>query len=132
MTPRVWFGAIASAAGVVVLAAAIALAPTAAVGAAPDGHPVPVGFNRYLVYVANGVFDPATTPDFLSGDIFQKEVMKRTPKEIAQQEALARQFFEQRFGLNLNDGSASFGSFTFNPANNYRAYTIARGLPYQK
>ncbi|HEY3078727.1 MAG TPA: hypothetical protein VGM69_02355 [Chloroflexota bacterium] len=126
MTSRVWPGVVAAVAGVVILAAAIALTPVTAVGASPgDVHPVPAGFDRYLVYMANGVFDPATTPDLLPGDIFQKEVMRRSPKQIAQQEALARRFFEQRFGLNLTDGTVSFGSFTFNPANNYRAYTIA-------
>jgi hypothetical protein len=126
MKTRAWPGVVSAVAGAAVLATAIALAAITAASAA-DGfvHPTPAGFNRYLVYMANGVFDPATTPDLLPGDIHQKEVMKRTPKEIAQQEALARQFYRQRFGLNLDDGSVSFQSFTFNPANNYRAYTIA-------
>jgi hypothetical protein len=96
-----------------------------ALAAGRSGAPTPTGFDRYLVYMANGVFDPEEEPAILPGDIFQQEIMGRSEAEIAEQEALARQFFEQRFGLNLEDGTVIFESFTFNPVHNYRAYTIS-------
>src|SRR5918995_5800330 len=99
--------------GVAILSASLLVASVSLVGAAgSSGAPTPAGFDPYLVYMANGVFDPNAEPATLPGEIFHQEVMGRTPAEMAAQEALARQFFEQRFGLNLDDGTVAFGSFT--------------------
>ncbi|MGE0600598.1 MAG: hypothetical protein AB7P41_14260 [Dehalococcoidia bacterium] len=113
-------------AGLIILVVTLALASGSWAGATrQNGAPTPVGFDRYLVYMANGVFDPDAEPALLPGEIFHREIMGRSPDEMAEQEALAREFFQQRFGLNLEDGSVIVESFTFNPVHNYRAYTIA-------
>lgn len=119
-------GGLTAVAGLIVLIASISLASGSSAGAqGRSTAPVPMDFDRYLVYMANGVFDPSEEPQFQDGDIFQKEIMGRSDAEVAEQEALAREFFEGRFGLNFEDGTVSFESFTFNPAHNYRAYTTS-------
>jgi hypothetical protein len=112
--------------GAAILCASMLVASVSLVGAAgSSGAPTPVGFDRYLVYMANGVFDPNAEPATLPGEIFHQEIMGRTPAEMAAQEALAREFFEQRFGLVEQEGVVDVNSFTFNPVHNYRAYTIS-------
>lgn len=112
--------------GIAILSVSLVVAGVSQVGAGgASGAPTPVGFDRYLVYMANGVFDPEEEPNFLPGEIFQQEIMGRTPAEVAEQEALAREFFDGRFGLIEEEGVVEFNSFTFNPANNYRAYTVS-------
>lgn len=119
------FGLISGVTGLAVLSVALVVAGVSQAGAAgSSGAPTPVGFDRYLVYMGNGVFDPGAEPALLPGEIFHQEIMGRGEAEMAEQEALARQFFEQRFGL-VEGEDVAFESFTFNPANNYRAYTIS-------
>ena len=96
-------------------------------------QPTPESFDKYLVYMANGVFDPdAEGPD---GDFWQREIMGRSDAEIAENQAQAEQFFMERFGLDfsqaqLQEGSkeiegATMMSFMLNPNREYRAYTIS-------
>ncbi|MGE0760806.1 MAG: hypothetical protein AB7O38_27600, partial [Pirellulaceae bacterium] len=119
-----WIGFLTGLAGLTILVVSLAMTSGSLVGASSQsGAPTPAGFDRYLVYMANGVLEP-NTPQMLPGEIFHQEIMGRSAEEMDAQEALARQFFEQRFGLVEGDG-VTVASFTFNPAHNYRAYTIS-------
>lgn len=93
----------------------------------------PDGFDKYLVYMAAGVYDPAD-PDFVppSGDFFQREIMGRTDEEIEEDKDNAIAFFAERFGIDVEDPASGvmFISFMLDPRNEYRAYTISRaGVP---
>lgn len=99
---------------------------TAAAGALPlHQSGTPDGYNKFLVYMANGVYDPHdptyTAP---SGTFFQKEIMHRSDAEIAEQLAQAKAFFKERFGIDEANGDVSVGLSMFDPRNNYRAYVI--------
>ena len=104
------------------------LAPTTT-NAAPvnPGSPTPDGFQKYLVYMAAGQYDPNdpnyTAPD---GMFFQKEIMGRDDAEIEAHRQAAIAFFNQRFGIDvLSHPGVTFGAFMFDPRNEYRAYTVS-------
>jgi hypothetical protein len=92
----------------------------------------PAGFDAFLVYMANGIYDPNdadyTVPD---GAYFHRDIMGRSDDEIEQNRADAIAFFKQRFGIDVVDNEdVMFTSFTFDPRNEYRAYVIAgRDVP---
>jgi hypothetical protein len=109
-----------------VLALALSISG-AAIAAGGRGAPTPDGFDAYLVYMADGRYDPSVMgPD---GDYFQKDIMGRSDAEIAQNRADAIAFFIERFGIDPDsaefEDDVMFGSFTFDPRNEYRAYTIS-------
>ena len=54
--------------------------------------PYPDGYNGFLVFMATGAI-PVTDSFFLDGDIFQEQIMKRCPAEIAQNRADALDYF---------------------------------------
>jgi hypothetical protein len=105
-----------------------------AAGPANPGSPTPDGFDKFLVYMAAGVYDP-DEPNPLTPEVFQREIMGRSDEEIAQDRAAAIAFFNERFGLNLTDPGGLFTSFTvngvrfasgtFDPRNEYRAYVVS-------
>ena len=102
------------------------VAGTAAGAAGPIGtSATPDGYQKFLVYIANGVYDPNdpnyTAPD---GMFFQKQIMHRTDAQIAQQQAMALAFFKQRFGLDPANGDVRVDMFMFDPRNTYRAYVV--------
>jgi hypothetical protein len=95
--------------------------------------PAPVGVTKYLVFMANGAVEPASL--LLNGDAFQRDIMKRSPREIAAFKTLAKQYFLDQYGLdffhaqtvNGNDmiDGAVLNTFMANPAVGYRAYTVS-------
>ena len=90
--------------------------------------PAPLGKAKYIVYLADGVLDPAEAVQ-PRGDYFQREIMKRTPEQIAQNKAEAVAFFRERFGLDFSSGDSIPGATLiaslYSPKMNYRAYTVS-------
>jgi hypothetical protein len=89
--------------------------------------PPPLDFDRYLVFMANGVFSPEEM--MRDGATFQHGVMGRSPEEVAANKAEAVAFFAERFGVDFStsdhvQGINLFG-FELTPDANYRAYTIS-------
>jgi roadblock/LC7 domain-containing protein len=87
----------------------------------------PVGHEKYMVLMANGIYDPQDTdytpPDF---DYFAHEVMGWNDSEISSFEESARNFFEQRFGVDVSDpryaGRVMMVPFMLDPRWEYRVY----------
>ena len=90
----------------------------------------PEGFGKFMVFMATGEYD-ISGPDFGMPDglFFHEEIMQRTPEEIAIVESNAKQFFNERFGIDPDDpantGRIRFEPFMLDPRNNYRAYVIS-------
>lgn len=101
----------------------------------------PDGFNNVLVYMGTGVFDPSISEPrpgltgceglFCGGEYFQKEVMGRTDAETAEIAMQAKDFYLERFGINVDalvaEGRVAFDMFTLNPDFQYRVQ-IATGM----
>ena len=87
----------------------------------------PRGYIKYLVFMANGVLPENEV--FIFGqdavDLFHKGVMGRSDDEVAAHGVEAATFFWDRFGIDVSDPSLLFSPVYFNPANNYRAYTVS-------
>jgi hypothetical protein len=85
----------------------------------------PAGYQKFLVYLANGTYDP-NDPSYTAptGEFFQKQIMGRTDAEIAEQRAQALAFFKQRFGLDPANGDVAISMSMFDPRNEYRAYVV--------
>ncbi|MDQ3549844.1 MAG: hypothetical protein M3439_13610, partial [Chloroflexota bacterium] len=98
-----------------------------ALAAGGRGTPTPDGFNKYLVYMAAGQYDPADPAyDAPDGMFFQREIMGQSDAEISQNRQDAIDFFIERFSIDaVSDSGIMFGSFMFDPRNQYRAYTIS-------
>ncbi len=116
------------AAGILGLASVTALASSDTAG---PPSPAPTGYVKYLVYIANGVYNP-NDPTFVAptGDYFLHTVMGFNDQQIAAWRAKLTTFFQQRFGLDFSQGDTSnnvsiTGTFMFDPRNNYRAHTIS-------
>jgi hypothetical protein len=104
------------------------LLPNTALGQSHGpGSPTPDGYHKYMVFMANGVLPEDEV--FIFGedavDLFHKAVMGRSDDEIAAGGAQAAGLFWQRFGIDVNDPRLLFSPVFFNPANNYRAYTVS-------
>lgn len=108
----------------------------------------PAGFDQFFVFMANGVFDPnnpnpgsgAVNCDglFCDGYYFQSVTMGRSDQEIIEREKMAKDFFNSRFGFDVDssefEGRVFFSSFMTNPDWDYRMYvkgtkTKATGWP---
>lgn len=122
-----------------ILSLVLCLTASTSAWARPSKHPTPVGFEKYLVYMADGLYDPTTPhPDGIpgcnlgicDGDYFQEVIMGRTAAQIALEEAAAVVFFQDRFGLDVDDpanaGRLFFQKFMVDPRTNYRARSISR------
>lgn len=84
--------------------------------------PTPQGFDKYLVYMGAGLYDPGVPPP--EGDLamwFHKEIMGRSDDEIAELKAEAEEYFEDQFGPGLPETMA----FGLDPRNEYRCYIIS-------
>jgi len=101
----------------------------------------PQGFDAYLVYMANGSFDP-DEPNPGSADEYHTEIMGRNEDQRAAEQERAEVFFRDRFGLDFTavepqDGVKTSGNATLDTAGfmvdprwEYRAYTVAgRDVP---
>jgi hypothetical protein len=112
---------------IVLIVVALRLAPTssATVGAVT---PAPLGDRKYLVFMADGIL-PSPAALLGDGDAFQRDVMKRTPAQVAADKGEAITFFRQRFGVDFSAGDSIDGvtltPFAVPSAINYRAYTIS-------
>lgn len=101
--------------------------------------PTPEGFDQFAVYMATGVFDPTSPhPDpeitgcffmFCDAPYFQEVVMGWNPTEIAEEEAAAKLYFWERFGIDVDELAASgridYQPFTIDPRIEYRVYHLA-------
>lgn len=88
--------------------------------------PYPDGYDGFLVFMATGAI-PVTDSYFLDGTIFQQQIMKRTPAQIAANRAAALNYFSTRFGLvnAANHPDLLFLGFYADPRIDYRAYVIS-------
>ncbi|CAN5798190.1 hypothetical protein BH23CHL4_BH23CHL4_29230 [soil metagenome] len=96
----------------------------------------PAGFDAYLVYMADGSFDP-NEPNPGTADQYFEEIMGLSEEERAAELERAEAFFRDRFGLDFSgveaeDGIKTAGSasldtagFMVDPRWEYRAYTVA-------
>ena len=123
---------------VLVMLALLGVFILTAAGPVNPGSPTPDNFDKFLVYMADGLYDP-NDPNYTAPtpEEFQREIMQRNDEEIAQDRDAAIEFYNQRFGLNLEDpGDDLFASFTteegvmfsplfFDPRNEYRAYVVS-------
>jgi hypothetical protein len=103
--------------------------------APPDPH----GFNDYAVFMATGTvpFEPHPIPEisgcggfiFCDGKYFHEVIMGRDATEIDQEAAKAKEYFLDRFGIDVDNpalaGRVDFSSFYLDPRANYRIYTMA-------
>ena len=118
------------------LTALVMFAPAGA--ASPFGPPD--GFDQFLVFLGAGLYDP-TEPHpvvpgcfqlFCDGQYFQEVIMGRTPAEILAEEAAAKAFFLERFGIDVadpaNEGRIAFLFYTADPRVDYRVYHMAGEL----
>ncbi|MEX2962798.1 hypothetical protein [Microbulbifer sp. TYP-18] len=88
----------------------------------------PTGGTALLM--ANGIYDPFDS-DFIppTPDEFDTIIMGRDEAEKLERRQLAIDYFKDRFGIDLTNGSADFGNIVlmesvFDPRNNYRAYQL--------
>ena len=112
------------------------VALTTPAGAEPQ--PIPTGYTQeFRLLMASGVVDNAEQPDppfvncfnsFCDGEYFHKVVMGRTDAEIAVLEQMAKDFYWQRFGIDVDDpaniGRIIFDDFVSDPRMNYRNYVV--------
>jgi hypothetical protein len=91
-------------------------------------HPEPLGKKKYIVLMADAVL-PLSEAMEPRGELFQRQVMKRTPEEVSAYKAKAVSFFGERFGLDFSSGDSAQGTtlmhIVSSPKVNYRAYTIS-------
>ena len=107
--------------------------------AAAGQQPIPTGFtDDFRLFMATGVIDNAVQPGapFLNcfnllcdGEYFHKTIMNRTDEEIAELEELAKDFYLERFGIDVDDpanqGRIIFMRYITDPRMNYRNYVAA-------
>lgn len=107
--------------------------------------PAPAPFRNFIVYSAQGIYKPlegpfprGCSPDdpTVSGGvctdverIFYKSVMKFTEQEIKAEEAQAREFFMEKFGLDVEglvgQGRVSFFTWFLDPRQEYTAFVFS-------
>ncbi len=101
--------------------------------------PIPTGFTHdFRVFMSTGVVDDVTQPEppfvdcfraLCDGEYFHKVVMGRTEAETAALDELAKNFYLDRFGIDVDDpinaGRILFQRYTLDPRMNYRNYLAA-------
>ena len=123
--------AVAGLAGLPLLGLSLTHATPAAAAAPPEGY------DKYLVYIMNGVIDADGELLLPEGETFQREINQRTSEEIAAELERAEQFFLEKFGLDFAAAAAADGvktvdnvtldtrGFMLDPRAEYRVYTIS-------
>lgn len=98
----------------------------------------PDGFRQVGLYMANGAFDlnephpqvPGCFQSFCDPQYFHQAIMGWTPAESLAEDLAAKDFFHQRFGLDVDtlvdEGRISFHSLYADPRVGYRLYSLAR------
>ena len=95
--------------------------------------------DTFRVFMATGKLDNAEQPDppfvdcfngFCDGDYFQRVVMGRSDAEIVALEELAKDFFLERFGIDVDDPAnedrIDFLNWMLDPRANYRNYVAGQ------
>jgi hypothetical protein len=102
----------------------------------------PDGFEKLVLYMGNGIFDPAVSEPrpgvtgcgpfdglFCDGDFFQYEIMNRSDAEILEIENAAKAHFLEFFGIDVDDPAMadriSFSMFMVNPDFQYRVHALS-------
>ena len=97
----------------------------------------PEGFDRLAVYMGNGAFDlnephpvvPGCFQTLCDVQFFHEEIMGWTPAESLAEEVAAREFFAQRFGLDVEaleaDGRLRLQGIFADPRIGYRLFHLA-------
>lgn len=105
--------------------------------------PQPVGFNKTLVFMASGAFDP-TNPspypglsgcdsgtELCDGHYFQSQIMGRSESQIEARAQESKNYFMTKFGIDtdalLAEGRIEWVSFFINPDYEYRVH-FASGM----
>ena len=108
--------------------------------------PTPESFQSFIVYSTTGVYDPLEGPfpegcspeDAFIGmglcegaeDVFYRGIMQMNDSAVAIEEAKARVFFMQRFGLDPErlekDGRAIFSAYLTDPRQKFVAHVFPR------
>lgn len=111
--------------------------PSVRTAFAQSAPPAPEGFEKSLVYMMDGEYDPNDTSGLPDGDTFLREIMGLTEEEIRAELGRAEAFFRDRFGLDFTDVEAVDGvktiegatldtrGFMLDPRNEYRAYVVS-------
>lgn len=128
--------ATSTAAAILVTAPANAKGPRGNAGNGGDfsRSVAPTGYDGALVYMANGIFDPAD-PDYVPPTMedFHRGIMGRDSAAIAERDQEAEDFFDETFGMDFScgpvscDGQYFLSSMMLDPRWNYRAYYIGGG-----
>jgi len=99
----------------------------------------PDGFDKLVLYMGTGIFDPTVTEPrpgvtgcaglFCDGEFFQKTVMGRTDEEIYALKMEAITYYIEQFGLDIDDpalaGRIELSMFTVNPDFEYRVHALS-------
>ncbi len=107
--------------------------------ATAQSQPIPTGFtDDFRIFIATGVTDnaePSEPPfvdcfnSFCDGDYFHRVVMGRSDADIDELEQMAKDFYLQRFGIDVdnpaNADRIAFLYFTTDARMNYRNYVAA-------
>ncbi len=91
---------------------------------ANSGWPSPRPYAKFMVYTANGVYDPAVPP--AEGDLaewFHRDILGRSDREIAAARAAADAYFISQFGSVYTPGSLM--AFGLDPRVGYTAHFIS-------
>lgn len=130
ISPKIKYGL------VFILLALITIGSAAAQSMNESMSSTPEGFEKVLVFMANGELNTSDTMSAPSPDSFYRNVMNFTPEQMVQEQANAEQFFMEHYGIDFSnveavngtktiDGSAELSIFTVDPRNNYRAYYVS-------
>lgn len=106
----------------VVVAVVAVMVATAGIAYANTPARTPEGFDKSLVYIAAGKYDPSIPPE--QGDLaewFHKDIMGRSDADLSAEKAAAEAYFESQFGPGLPE-AVPFG---VDPRNEYRVYYIS-------
>jgi hypothetical protein len=104
---------------------AILLIAGAGVAYAATSASTPGGFDKVVVFMAAGQYDPAVPP--AEGDLamwFHKDIMERTDEDITMTKEEATAYFNETFGLNSTN-SPEPTAYGVDPRNDDRAYIIS-------
>jgi hypothetical protein len=99
----------------------------------PYKQPTPLGYDKYITFMANGIYesvDGSILVDGLFGGDgmgFQKDIMGRRDEEIEEVRQAALDFFAERYGVDpiSNTEDFYFTGYQIDPRIDYRAYTVS-------
>lgn len=128
-------------------AASLLLSASISATASVPNDMAPIGFDQIIVYLGTGVMDfsvdepregidGCTDGVFCTNLYFQMDIMHKTDAEIAALEQEAKDFFEWRFGIAVDEyvdaGLIRFRPWTLHPDLDYRTYYYDGNFPPQR